>query len=61
MSRIEAEIDALVALGASQGQVEHRMLDLGLRDGDEPTADPGWWDAHARSRGSCCPESGDSE
>ncbi|HTN58937.1 MAG TPA: hypothetical protein VL043_11770 [Protaetiibacter sp.] len=58
MNRVEAEVDALLGLGAAPGQVEHWLRELGLRDSDEPTAASGWWGAHTRAKSTCCPETG---
>lgn len=46
---IQKEIAWITEWGAVRGQIEHHEIELGLRDADQPTADPSWWKIH----GSC--------
>lgn len=45
------EIESLIDLGATVGQIEHEQLRLGIRDSDQPTADPEWWSAYSAASG----------
>lgn len=54
MNRIDAEVDTLKALGATTGQIEHRLIELGVRDDDEPSADGEWWWKHREAQPTCC-------
>lgn len=54
MNLIDAEIDALVTFGASQGQIEHHLIEIGYRDPEEPSQDGEWWWLHRDQNPACC-------